>query len=108
MMRSTTLLSLILGTLGSLAAANSSGSLFGLSARQQCLPAALVLGVTLMVALTRGGKPARAVAGQREQERGADEPKRGDVMSQLLQENDVLPPEKAREWLDTFLIEQQK
>jgi hypothetical protein len=107
MLRSTTLLLLILGVLGSLAAANMSGSLFGLTARQQFFPAALVLGLTLRRVVTRRDKAVRVQTQYPAQGHEAPTPKRGNAVSQLLQKNDALLPEEAREWLDKFLIEQQ-
>ena len=107
MLRSTTALLLVLGALGSLAAAQLSASLFGLSLRQQFFPAALVAGLTLLVLMragdTRGQRPAQGTRTTT----GASG-KAASTVTQLLQKDGALPAEAARAWLDEFLLEQQK
>jgi hypothetical protein len=108
MLRGATVILLIFGVLGSLAAANLSGSLFGLSPRQLLFPAAMVLGLTLLV-LVGNKRPRRGPENVEITPEPRDEPKQPTTtLGRLLSDDRVLAPDDARQWLDDFLLEQQK
>lgn len=78
----------------SLAIGLTAGSWLRLTARQMVFLAVLVGGVYLLVLTRRLGWPVK--------ERAA-----GGGISELLKGENSLPPEEARQWLDSFLVEQQ-
>lgn len=78
----------------SMAVGLAAGSWLELSARQMVFLAVLVGGVYLLVLVRRLGWAARG------------QPAGGSV-SELLKGDDPLSAEEARQWLDSFLVEQQ-
>jgi hypothetical protein len=107
-MRGATTILLIFGVLGAVAAAHVAGSIFDLSMRQRLFPAALVLGLTLLVLLRSKGPRQRVVSETLDDPSGRTAVQPVTTVARLVQEQDVLSAEAARQWLDDFLLEQQK
>ena len=78
------------------------GSFFGLKARQQIFPVVLMVGAYGLLLVRMYGR----FGPELEADSGDDS--EGETAADLLQRDESLSPDKAREWLDDFLVGQQR